>query len=172
MDDWSQIHEQYGSLVWATVYRILDDHTEALDCCQEIFLEVFGRTAPEKVRNWPAFFRWLATRRALDRYRKRRAEAAKFAADSDVASLTNSAFDVDAEASGHELMLRFKDELARLPEQQAEAIWLQSTEQMTYEEIAEQLGVEVNHVGVLLHRARKKLQQQLREWNPHEQRKE
>ena len=32
MHDWPQIHERYGPLVWKTVYRILRDHTEALDC--------------------------------------------------------------------------------------------------------------------------------------------
>ena len=37
MNDWPQIHERHGPLVWKTVYRILRDHTEALDCFQEVF---------------------------------------------------------------------------------------------------------------------------------------
>ena len=61
--------KRYGPLVWKTVYRILRDHTEALDCFQVVFAEVLERSPSRRVRDWPAFLRWLAMRRALDRLR-------------------------------------------------------------------------------------------------------
>ena len=45
-------------------------------------------------------------------------------------------------------------ELANLPQRQAEAFWLSCVEEMTYEEVGRQLGIDASTVGVLIHRAR------------------
>ena len=90
MHDWPQIHERYGPLVWQTVYRILGNHTEAQDCFQDVFAEVLERSSFRSVRDWPAFLRWMAVRRVLDRLRKRRADAKRVAADGDIATLPAS----------------------------------------------------------------------------------
>ena len=166
MDEWDEVYERHGSLVWATVYRILSHHAEALDCCQDVFAEVFDRGRAGEVREWAAFLRWLATRRALDRLRRNRAETGHLEANGDVAVLPAATAGPDARANFRELAERLKLELSRLSPQQAEAFWLLSVEQMSYQEIAEQLGVEVNQVGVLVHRARKHLRESLADLNP------
>jgi RNA polymerase sigma factor (sigma-70 family) len=166
MDDWDQVYEQCGSLVWATVYRILSNQAEALDCCQDVFAEVFDRCRAGEVRQWPAFLRWLATRRALDRLRRRRADSGHLEANGDVAQLSAATDGPDSRANLRELTERLKVELSHLPSQQAEAFWLLSVEQMSYQEIAEQLGMDVNQVGVLVHRARKRLRESLADLNP------
>jgi RNA polymerase sigma-70 factor (ECF subfamily) len=166
MDNWSQVHDQYGSLVWATVYRILGDHADSLDCCQDVFAEAAQRSSARAVREWPAFLRWLATRRALDRLRKRRVEAARIDADGDLATVSSTTLRPDDQAAWHELMERLRQALAQLPEHQDEVFWLRTICEMSYEEIAEQLGMDVNHVGVLLHRARQNLRQRLAYLNP------
>jgi len=51
--------------------------------------------------------------------------------------------------------------LARLPQQEAEVFYLRCLEDMTYQEIAAHLGLEVNAVGVALHRARARLRELL-----------
>ncbi len=53
-----------------------------------------------------------------------------------------------------------------MPADQAEVFWLRTVEELSYEEIAEQMGIDANHVGVLLHRARQKLRQWLADLNP------
>jgi DNA-directed RNA polymerase specialized sigma24 family protein len=63
MEDWEEVRRQYGPIVWATVYRIVRNRDQALDCCQEVFLEAFERSEADPVRDWPAFLRWLAVRR-------------------------------------------------------------------------------------------------------------
>jgi RNA polymerase sigma factor (sigma-70 family) len=166
MDEWIEVYERYGSLVWATVYRVLGNHAEALDCCQDVFAEVLDRSRPREVRDWAAFLKWLATRRALDRFRKHRAENIHFDAASDVSVIQGEATRPDARASLGELTDRLKRELGRLPPQQAEAFWLLSIEQMSYREIGEQLRVDVNQVGVLVHRARQRLREWLADLNP------
>ena len=165
MHDWPQIHERYGPLVWKTVCRILRDHTEALDCFQEVFAEVLERSSSRPVRAWPAFLRWLAVRRALDRLRKRRADAKQLALDGDVATLPAESPGPDALAEWNELVERVRDELVRLPRQQAEAFWLRCIEEMSQAEISQHLGVSTGAVGVLVHRARQRLRQSLAEFN-------
>ena len=169
MHDWPQIHERHGPLVWKTVYRILRDHTEALDCFQEVFAEVLERSSSRSVRAWPAFLRWLAVRRALDRLRKRRADAKHVALDGDVASLPAASPGPDAQAQWNELLERIRDELVSLPGKQAEAFWLHCVEEMSQVEIGQHLGVNANAVGVLVHRARQRLRQSLAGLNPERQ---
>src|SRR4051812_24150523 len=74
MQDWNQLDEQFGPQIWATAYRILGNHADALDCCQDVLVEAGKRADDKKVRNWPAFVRWLTARRALDRARQRKSE--------------------------------------------------------------------------------------------------
>jgi RNA polymerase sigma-70 factor (ECF subfamily) len=56
---------------------------------------------------------------------------------------------------------RIRAALARLPKQQAEVVCLRWLDELTYQEIGDQLGLAPGAVGVLLHRARKRLQRQL-----------
>src|SRR5436190_219942 len=154
MDEWPEVYERYSSLVWATVYRILVNHAESLDCCQDVFTEVLSRPPKQPVRNWPAFLKWLATRRAIDWLRRRKVDAARIHTNGEVSVVPATAFGADEALISAELTDRLKQELSRLPEQQAEAFWLHSIEELSYEEVAAVLGVETNHVGVLIHRAR------------------
>jgi RNA polymerase sigma-70 factor, ECF subfamily len=166
MDEWDDVYERYGSLVWATVYRILSNHAEALDCCQDVFAELWDRGRAREVRDWAAFLKWLATRRALDRLRRQRAETGHLDTNGDVAHLPAATAGPDTRANFNELSARLKHELSRLPPQQAEAFWLLSVEQMSYQEIAEQLDETTNQVGVLVHRARQRLREWLADLNP------
>jgi RNA polymerase sigma factor (sigma-70 family) len=166
MEDWERIRERYGPLVWKTVYKILGNHTESLDCFQDVFAELLERSTPMAVRGWPAFLRWLAVRRALDRLRKRAAAAKRMAGDDDIATVAAASPAPDTQALWNELMERVRHEASCLPRQQAEAFWLQCVEEMSQAEIGQQLGVSANAVGVLVHRARQRLRQSLADLNP------
>jgi RNA polymerase sigma-70 factor (ECF subfamily) len=166
MPDWQQVREQYGPLVWATVYRILANHAEASDCLQDVFAEVLERSSPEEVHDWPAFLRWLATRRALNRLRKRRTEADQHSTEIEMAALPATLLGPVVQAEWNELFERVRNEVARLPTQQGEAFWLRCIEQLSYAEIGQQLELDSNTVGVLVHRARMRLRQVLADLNP------
>jgi RNA polymerase sigma-70 factor (ECF subfamily) len=60
-----------------------------------------------------------------------------------------------------ELSARLRAALADIPPRQAEAFCLHSLDDWSYAEIAQHLGASVDAVGVLLHRARTRLQRLL-----------
>jgi RNA polymerase sigma-70 factor (ECF subfamily) len=166
MPDWGRIREKHGPVVWETVYRILANHADACDCFQDVFTEVMDRSSPGRVRDWPAFLRWLATRRALNRLRQRRVEAKRVQGGGDASFVADNSLRPESQLEWDELVERVRHELARLPQPQGEAFWLRCIEQMSYAEIGAQLGVDSNAVGVLVHRARQKLRQILSDLNP------
>jgi len=147
-------------LVWNTVYRILRDHAESLDCYQDVFCEVLQRMPGQEVENWPAYLRWLATRRAIDRLRTRQRRQSRFD-PGDVALVQASTPSPSETAQLNELADRVRHELTKLPRRQAEAFWLACVEEMTYEEVGRQLGIDTSTVGVLIHRARRRLREAL-----------
>lgn len=156
MIDWEQIREEQGPAVWAVAYRILAHHEDARDCCQEVFWEAISSPQSAEVQNWGGFLRWLATRRAIDGLRKRR----RHVTQAMIAEPPGPA-QVDL-VELNETIEIIRRELARLPESQAAAFWMSSAEQMTYEQIAEQMQITTNAVGMLIHRARQQLKVSLR----------
>ncbi len=71
MIDWETIVAQYGRLVWATVYRLVDNHADAADCFQETFLEAV-EICTQGIRSRLAVVAdAFATARALDHLRAR-----------------------------------------------------------------------------------------------------
>jgi RNA polymerase sigma-70 factor (ECF subfamily) len=56
--------------------------------------------------------------------------------------------------------------LAGLPEKQAVAFWLRSVEDLSYAEIAAELEIDSNQVGVLIHRARASLKRRFADDQP------
>jgi len=71
--DWDGMVHQHGPMVFGTAWRILGHTADTEDVVQEVFLEAYRLRAAEAVRCWPALLRRLATCRALDRLRHRRA---------------------------------------------------------------------------------------------------
>ncbi len=157
MHEWEEIRSRHGPLVWRTVYRILGDYAEALDCYQDVFCETLQRAGQTEVESWPAHLRWLAARRAIDRLRNRRRNRERFASATDVSGVQTADPGPVQQAEFHELVDRVRLELAKLPDRQAEAFWLRCVEEMSYAEIARQLGLDTGAVGVLIHRAKSRL---------------
>lgn len=159
MTDWEKIVEEHGSDVWMTIYRILDHSTDAADCYQETFLSAVKMAGRESIRNWRSVLKSIATRRAIDRLREQARVRRRF---QQFDSLVNIVSDMPGPAAVFDeaaLMERVRGGLAEIPSKQAEVFWLRNIEDLSYREIVEQLAIEINEVGVLLHRARSRLQQ-------------
>jgi len=75
-----------------------------------------------------------------------------------VATIVTTAPDPHAQAEAAELAAALRWALARIPPQAAEAFCLHELEGWSYQEIGSHLSLTSNAVGVLLHRARQKLQ--------------
>ncbi|MEM7453709.1 MAG: sigma-70 family RNA polymerase sigma factor [Planctomycetota bacterium] len=166
-NDWQKISQLHGPMVWQTVYRLLQSHADALDCFQDVMLEAFERSQSnsEPIGNWPGYLRWLSVRRGLDRLRKAKRKGRRFSGDHDVSALSREC-PPDSSIELTELKERLRLELTALPERQATAFWLRFIEQLSYEEIATHLDVDARTAGVLIHRAKVRVQKALVDLNP------
>jgi RNA polymerase sigma-70 factor (ECF subfamily) len=148
MTDWSQVVRRHGPLVWKTAWRLLGNEADVADCFQNAFLAALEVSRRQRVGSWAALLRYLATVKALERLRQRyrRADRLVPLADFPVADTRSPAPHRAAEAD--ELAMNLRNALA------------------DYRQIAEQLGLTVSHVGVLLNRARTQLRRRLRAHAP------
>jgi RNA polymerase sigma-70 factor (ECF subfamily) len=164
MEDWNQILLQHADAVWRTAYRLLGCTADADDVMQEVFVDAFRMSARVTVRNWAGLLRRMATVRALDCLRRRIAE--RLHSSNGVAwdYLLSADHPPDVPLLRCELSDRLRWAINRLPTQHAQTFCLKYIEDMSYENIADQMQVSVNSVGVILHRARERLRELLHEF--------
>jgi RNA polymerase sigma-70 factor, ECF subfamily len=164
MPDWSAIVDECSPLVWRTVYRILGNHADAADCFQRTFVSAVGVVEP--VRNWPGLLRRLATARALEQLRQRVGAAGRVVRLGDAPPADGRAGDPPDLAGAEELAARLRDALAEIDPVQAAVFCLVRLDDLSYRDAGAQLGITVNHAGVLLNRARAALRDRLRDFDP------
>jgi RNA polymerase sigma-70 factor, ECF subfamily len=153
MHDLDAIVEAHAAAVWSTVYRLLNNHQDALDCYQETFLSAMRLWAGGEVRNWRAMLVRIATRRAVDRLRERY-RVSRSVENLDRVEVGRSAVaPPEGPVQDEELREQVRRALAQLPAQQADAFWLRHVEGLGVDEIAQQMQIEPGHVRVLAHRA-------------------
>jgi RNA polymerase sigma-70 factor (ECF subfamily) len=98
----------------------------------------------------------LATARALDQLR-RRSRSALLAGPSKLDAVASSEIGPLERNQAAELAEQLRMALSKLPEQQSEAYCLRHLNDFSYQQIAEELGITVNAVGVNLNRAAHRL---------------
>ncbi|MGO9113347.1 MAG: RNA polymerase sigma factor [Thermoguttaceae bacterium] len=166
MMDWSQVVQEYGPIVWKTVSRLLNNEADAADCFQNTFVSALKLSRAETVHNWAGLLKRLATARALDRLRQRRRESSRCIGMPEGFHPTEKAPGPSRVAESIELTEHLRNVLADLDARQAEVFCLACLEDFDYRHIAEQLGLTVGHVGVLLNRAKSSLRERLRAHAP------
>jgi RNA polymerase sigma-70 factor (ECF subfamily) len=160
MSDWAEILERDGGAVWRMAYRLLGNRADADECFQEVFLAALEVSRREPVRDWGALLRRLAAARALDRLRRRYRQG-RHRPVVDWDALPGPAPLPSQGVEDAELSDSLRAALAGLRPNQAEAFCLHHLDDWSYREIAEHLAISVDAVGVLLHRARKRLRELL-----------
>ena len=159
MIDWQMIIEEHGSAVWQTAYRLLGNHADAADCFQETFVSALKFCRHQRVRNFSALLTRLTTARAIDQLRRRfrRANFSSALADSPAAASTSPG--PAQAAQQQELTDGLRELLSELPPREAQAFCLRYLNDLSYRQIADELGVTANAAGVMLHRARARLRE-------------
>ncbi|TKJ33856.1 MAG: hypothetical protein CEE38_19735 [Planctomycetes bacterium B3_Pla] len=155
--DWQTIIEEHGPAVWRTSYRLLGNHADAADCFQETFVSALGFCRRQRVRNFSALLTRLATARAIDQLRRRFRRSNSEASLADWNAVQSANPGPVREAQRQELAAGLQKSLSELPPLEAQAFCLRYLSDMSYRQIAEELGIKANAAGVLLHRARAKL---------------
>jgi len=155
--DWQKIVEKHGPIVWQTAYRLLGNDADAADCFQETFVSALKVSQRENVRNFSALLVRLATMRAIDKLRQRFSNSNIFAEAADLVTVPSANPGPLQEAQMHELAEKLRKALTQLPPQEAQVFCLRYLNNMSYRQIAKEIGIKANAAGVLLHRAREKL---------------
>lgn len=161
LPDWASIVRTHGPMAFDAAWRLLGHAADTEDVVQEALLEAFQLHGRQPVRNWGGLLRHLATRRAIDRLRARRATCSL--ADKALASEPAAPESEQPEpvAVMHELAERLRLAVADLPDREASVFALHYFAEVTNSDIAQTLGITVEATGVALHKARKKLMQSL-----------
>jgi RNA polymerase sigma-70 factor (ECF subfamily) len=161
---------RYQDMVYATAVRLLGNPADAEDAAQTVFLKAFQRFAA--VGTSPAAAGWLKTvtrnvcLNHLSRYRSRWRFFSELEGrdtgegDESDAGLPASIASTRARDAGeaHEELERA---LRELPEHQRVPIVLYHFEEMSYQEIADAMGVSISKVKSDIHRGREALKQEL-----------
>ena len=156
--NWELLIAECGSAVWATVFRILKHRADAEDCYQQTFLDALRSSRRRTTQNWRALLLCIATRRAIDRLRERISTRKHLGLLHASRVSVADTSEVGTGGREDELIESLRSGLAVLPDKQAAVFWLRSVEDLSYAEIAAELKLDTNEVGVLLHRARTSLQ--------------
>lgn len=154
---------QHGPLVFGTAWRILGQAADAEDVVQEVFLEAHQLQRESSDDGWGGLLYRMATFRALDRLRQRKATVPLEQAESSRADAGP-----EAEAIGHELAERLRQAITMLSDREAGVFCLRYFEHLSNTEIGGTLGISDGAVRVALHKARAKLQSLLADRDPGE----
>ena len=162
---------RYQDMVFATAVRLLGNPTEAEDISQTVFMRAFQRF--NELEPSPTTAGWLKTvtrntcLNHLSRYRRRwkffselaaTDEPADGSAPPDLLAVAASAAD-DLERS--ERHARLERALRQLPDHQRVPLVLFHFEELSYQDIADALGVSLGKVKTDIHRGREALRLRL-----------
>lgn len=141
----------------------MKDRDAAEDIVQDVMMKVWDkRNLWAEVKNMEAWCMHITKNMCLDKLRSRKGY------HDEIESAHYLAY--DAPNPEHALLWSNQADYLRqlvqnLPEKQKEALVLREFEEMSYQEIADHLQMDMSMVKVNIHRARKTLQQKIKELN-------
>jgi RNA polymerase sigma-70 factor, ECF subfamily len=139
-------------MAFDTAFRLLGNAADAEDATQEALLDAIELHTRHAIANWGGLLRQFATRRAIDRLRRRRQLH-----DLPLELPTPASDRPESAAIERELADRLRRAVAELPDREGSVFALRFFGEMSNPEIAETLGITADAVAVSLHKARAKL---------------
>jgi RNA polymerase sigma-70 factor (family 1) len=156
--DFRALVNDYGAQVLSTAMRILGNSEKAQDVHQEVFLAIWKRWHKYNGRtNWNAYLYRAAVRKAIEFAKQSKAEQSLWLQTKSGTGTDHP----DGPLKTAELQQMLARHLERLPKRQSDVFVLSRIEGLKHDKIAEILGCSENTVRVHLHRAMKKLAQDL-----------
>jgi len=136
------LYDKYSSMLFGLLMRILQDSQAAEEVLQDLFLQLWRK--PEqfdaKRGSLPAWLTVIGRNRAISKLRGRPKREMLEYIDGFFANTLASSHDIESEASHMQQLDTIKLAMARLPEEQRQAIELAYFEGMTQTEIAARTG--------------------------------
>ncbi|MBI9088658.1 MAG: RNA polymerase sigma factor [Desulfobacterium sp.] len=155
-DAFLELTTRYQQRVLNFAFRFLGTREEAEDVVQETFLRLFkGANAYDARGTLTAFVFRIVRNLCIDRFRKKSPELLDRLPDPLDNQTPHDYLD------RKQAMASLADAVRTLPENQCTAVILRHTEELSYREIAEIMGVSTSAVESLLVRGRRTLRKQL-----------
>lgn len=161
-DAWGDLYRQYAAAIFRFCRRVLPTREDAEDATTEIFMKVKQKLATyDSSRPFTAWLYKVASNHCWDTLRRRRIRQDLETGDLETLPLEHpdpsQLEKLQLEHTGKEV----RTGLAKLPDRARMALVLRYYADMSYDEIADTLGVRRAFVGVLLLRARHQLREAL-----------
>jgi RNA polymerase sigma-70 factor (ECF subfamily) len=162
---WEQIVRQNWRKVFNVAYKFVGKHDEAEDLTQDIFLKIFKalRTFDRRA-NFQTWIISISRNLCIDHYRSVRKERQTIARDVDSSDLQPATPERGpyAQAEHQDLRAQLRVALEALPVTLRTAVVLRDLQELSYQEIADRLGLPEGTVKSRINRGRIELAHQLR----------
>lgn len=162
---WEQIVRQNWRKVFNVAYKFVGKHDEAEDLTQDIFLKIFRALGTfDRRANFQTWIISISRNLCIDHYRSVRKERQTIARDVDSADLQPATTERGPyQAAEHQdLRAQLRQALERLPTTLRTAVVLRDLQELSYQEIADRLGLPEGTVKSRINRGRIELAHQLR----------
>ena len=162
---WEQIVRQNWRKVFNVAYKFVGKHDEAEDLTQDIFLKIFKALATfDRRANFQTWIISISRNLCIDHYRSVRKERQTIARDVDSSELQPATHERGpyAQAEHQDLRAQLRQALETLPVSLRTAVVLRDLQELSYQEIADRLGLPEGTVKSRINRGRIELAHQLR----------
>jgi RNA polymerase sigma-70 factor (ECF subfamily) len=162
---WEQIVRQNWRKVFNVAYKFVGKHDEAEDLTQDIFLKIFKALKTfDRRANFQTWIISISRNLCIDHYRSVRKERQTIARDVDSNDLQPVTPERGpyAQAEHHDLRAQLRQALETLPITLRTAVVLRDLQELSYQEIADRLGLPEGTVKSRINRGRIELAHQLR----------
>jgi RNA polymerase sigma-70 factor (ECF subfamily) len=162
---WEQIVRQNWRKVFNVAYKFVGKHDEAEDLTQDIFLKIFKALKTfDRRANFQTWIISISRNLCIDHYRSVRKERQTIARDVDSNDLQPITPERGpyAQAEHHDLRAQLRQALETLPIALRTAVVLRDLQELSYQEIADRLGLPEGTVKSRINRGRIELAHQLR----------
>jgi RNA polymerase sigma-70 factor (ECF subfamily) len=162
---WEQIVRQNWRKVFNVAYKFVGKHDEAEDLTQDIFLKIFKALKTfDRRANFQTWIISISRNLCIDHYRSVRKERQTIARDVDSNDLQPATLERGpyAQAEHQDLRAQLRQALETLPLTLRTAVVLRDLQELSYQEIADRLGLPEGTVKSRINRGRIELAHQLR----------
>jgi RNA polymerase sigma-70 factor (ECF subfamily) len=162
---WEAIVRQYWRKVFNVAYKFVGRHDQAEDLTQEIFLKVFKSLDTfDRRANFQTWLISVSRNLCIDHYRSVRKERETISRDVDTSDIAPASPEPGpiAALEQRDRVTLLRQALAALPETLRTAVLLRDIQELSYQEIADQLKLPEGTVKSRINRGRTELARQIR----------
>jgi RNA polymerase sigma-70 factor (ECF subfamily) len=157
---WELIVRQYWRKLFKNTYKFVGKHDEAEDLAQDIFMKIFKSLSTfDRRANFQTWLISVSRNLCIDHYRSVRKERETIDRQVDANELTPASTDPGPMAAleQRDRVTLLRQALAQLPDTLRTAVLMRDIQEMSYQEIADKLGLPEGTVKSRINRGRTEL---------------